>query len=112
MNTKQLLKGNSETIILASLQHSPKHGYAISQWVKEESHGAFPFSAGMLYPLLHKMEKRKLINARWVESERGPRRKEYSITPRGKKILQQSTQNWHTFVSLIQHITEPSRSAL
>lgn len=112
MKTQELLKGNTEMIILASLADGPKHGYAISQWVKEESRGAFPFSAGMLYPQLHKMAKQKLITSHWVPSERGPRRKEYSITPRGKKTLQRSRQSWRAFASLIQHFTVPSRSAL
>ena len=104
MEKRQLLKGNTETIILGSLQHGPKHGYRISQWVQEESREYFRFTPGMLYPLLHKMEKEKLIAAEWQEGEGTVKKKIYRITEKGQKALVQNRAILLEFSSRIQKL--------
>lgn len=55
----------------------------------------------MLYPLLHALENRKLIQAQWLESSHGPKRKVYSITSKGKRSLVLQTLEWKNFSTLI-----------
>lgn len=105
MKTNELLKGNAEMIILSALKNGPKHGYAIQEWIQAESKGEIPFSPGTLYPLLHKLEKKKVISSMWVAGSGGPKRKEYTLTARGKKVLGQSQSQWRQFAALIQQLT-------
>lgn len=101
MSTRELLKGHSETIILSALADGAKHGYAISQHIKTETSNQFSFTPGMLYPLLHALENKKLIQAKWLESRSGPKRKVYSITTKGKRTLALQTLEWKNFSILI-----------
>ena len=105
MSTNERLKGNSEMIILAALAERPKHGYDIFQWIREETDGQFKFAPGMLYPLLHKLEKNKLITAEWVASVQGPKRKEYAITKKGLGELAKQRKEWLQFSSLISKLS-------
>ena len=91
LNHKELLKGTTETIILSALREQPMHGYYLRHWIRTHSNGALKCSPGMLYPLLHKLEKQKLIEAQWKRSKRGPRKKEYAITTQGHIILMENT---------------------
>lgn len=104
MSKTELLKGHSETIVLAALKDSAKHGYAISQYLQAETKQAFKFTPGMLYPMLHAMEKKKLIHAEWIASSSGPKRKVYSITSKGKRVLAVKTLEWQQFASLINQV--------
>jgi DNA-binding PadR family transcriptional regulator len=106
MSTNERLKGNSELIILAALAERPKHGYDIFQWIREEAQGEFKFAPGMLYPLLHKLEKQKLITAEWVSSNRGPKRKEYAITKKGLRELAAQRKSWLAFSALITKLSK------
>lgn len=104
LNHKELLKGTTETIILSALRQRPMHGYRLRQWMRENSEGALKCSPGMLYPLLHKLEKQKLIEAQWKQSQRGPRRKEYTLTAEGRNILIANISEWLKFISLIHRM--------
>ncbi|NBS68722.1 hypothetical protein EBT31_07375 [bacterium] len=104
MNTKELLKGNTGMIILAALSDSPKHGYLITQWIRTHSEGSFTFSAGMLYPLLHKMEQEELITASWVGEETERKKKVYEITPQGEQAYRKLKHNWLMFSKKIQRL--------
>jgi len=106
MSNTERLKGNTEMIILASVEERPKHGYDIFQWVREESDGTFTFSPGMLYPLLHAMERKKLITSEWTDSQRGPKRKEYAITKKGLHELSLQRQQWLHFSSLVTKLSK------
>lgn len=105
MKQTELIKGHTQTIILSALNDGPKHGYIISQWVQQTSNGQLHFSAGMLYPLLHKLEKNKLITSRWYPSpNQGPKRKVYALTAKGKRALKSKTKEWEIFISTMKNI--------
>lgn len=104
MNTKELLKGNTEMIILASLADGPKHGYLITQWIRTQSEDSFSFSPGMLYPLLHKLEHEDLISASWITSEEGRDKKVYQLTKSGGNAYHAYKKDWTLFAKKIQHL--------
>jgi DNA-binding PadR family transcriptional regulator len=104
MKTKELLKGNTEMIILASLADGPKHGYLITQWIRSQSQESFAFSPGMLYPLLHKLEQEELISASWVTSKEGRDKKIYQLTTSGGKAYRAYKKEWMFFAQKIQHL--------
>lgn len=100
---QQLLKGHSRLLILAALQTRPMHGYALSEYLKEEMAETFKFGVGMLYPLLHKLEKEKYIVGRWDDAA-GLRKRVYQLTTKGKQELREKKQEWKSMSLLVQNI--------
>lgn len=99
---KEFLKGHSELIILAALAKQPMHGYALSEYIQTEASEMFKFGVGMLYPLLHRLEQRKLIQGRWV-NQKGSDRRVYSLTIQGKRILTEKRNEWRQFSQMMEH---------
>lgn len=95
---RELLKGTTETLVLAVLRDAPSHGYELAQRLRQRSEGVFELGEGTLYPLLYKLEDKGLISGNW-EAGSGERRKRvYRITPRGRKQLGQLSEEWESLV--------------
>lgn len=92
--SKALIAASSKPLILSILQEGQSYGYMILQRVREISDGKIEWADGMLYPVLHRLEKEKLIQSSWVLSEEGRQRKYYAITELGKKALHEEEANW------------------
>ena len=85
----------TKALILAILsKRTESYGYEIIQLVAQLSDGAFQWKDGMLYPVLHGMQKDKLIRSKWRVAENGRRRKYYSITDRGLVVLGEMKTHW------------------
>lgn len=95
---RELLKGTTETLILAALQESPSHGYDLIQRLKERSQGIFELGEGTLYPLLYKLEAKGLVAGKWESAGTERRRRVYHTTPKGKKQLGESAVEWKALV--------------
>jgi PadR family transcriptional regulator, regulatory protein PadR len=93
---KEMLKGHSELLVMSFLAVKPMHGYALSQKLQEALPDSFRFGMGMIYPLLHKLEKRKLITSEWQELA-GIKKRVYSLTNKGKKALAEQKKDWQLF---------------
>ncbi len=105
---KESLKGHSDLIVLSALAVQPMHGYALSEYLKKQMPEAFAFGAGMIYPLLHRLEQKKLVRGEWKEVA-GADRRIYSLTKQGKKMLEARKREWHTFSRLMAKIiAQPS----
>src|SRR5215467_1057527 len=83
-----LLKGTLDMLILKVVALGPIHGYAIGQRVQQISRDVFQLQQGSLYPVLHKLEKDKLLSAEWKQTETGREAKFYALTAKGKKRLE------------------------
>jgi PadR family transcriptional regulator PadR len=94
MISKSLIAASSRPLILGILRGGKSYGYLIIQKVKELSGGVLEWSDGMLYPVLHRLEKEGLIVSEWILSEEGRPRKYYSITDQGKKELFKEKEQW------------------
>ena len=100
---KEQLKGHSTMLILAALEHKPLHGYALSQVLRDSMPDEFKFGMGMLYPLLHKLEKQSFIIGVWQETGNGKRRV-YELTRKGKRELSNRKADWGIFQKAITRI--------
>lgn len=91
---KSLMAATTRPLILSILAEGESYGYAIIQSVKGLSDGQLKWADGMLYPVLHKLEKDKLIRARWQSTDGKKMRKYYSITEQGLAALQEEKDKW------------------
>ena len=80
-------KGSAELLVLSLLEDQPRHGYDISKLIQIRSGGVLRFHVTSLYPLLYRLEERGWIEGRWVEKAEQRRRRYYSLTPEGRKVL-------------------------
>ncbi|MGO8698371.1 MAG: PadR family transcriptional regulator [Limisphaerales bacterium] len=94
MIRKELVAASAEPLILSLLAKGESYGYAIIQEVKARSEGKLRWTDGMLYPVLHRLERRGLIKARWAQSETGRKRKYYSLKKEGKAAMTTHHEQW------------------
>ena len=107
MNQKELLKGNTETLLLSLLAREPMYGYQIVKVMEKQSRGYFQFKEGTLYPALHRLEEAKLVQGRWGDAAAGTPRKYYHITAKGQKVLSDSLQEWERFSRAVNSVMRP-----
>lgn len=91
---KDLVAASSTPIVLAILTEGDSYGYAILKRVRELSGGHMEWTDGMLYPVLHRLERLGYVEARWEAAETGRRRKYYRITPGGRAQLAEERRQW------------------
>lgn len=107
MYSKELTKGTLKPIILKLLSQSDKmYGYEITQKVKDITKGKIDISEGALYPILHKLEKEKVLTTEKVFI--GKRvRKYYSVTNSGKQVITEQTNQINDFINTLSLIFNP-----
>ena len=98
-------KGSAELLVLSLLETEPRHGYDISRLIQIRSGGVLRFHVTSLYPLLYRLEERGWIEGRWVEKPEQRRRRYYSLTPEGRKILRSQRKSWKEFVAAMGRVT-------
>lgn len=103
---KDLVAASATPLVLSILAEGENYGYAIIKRVRELSAGQMEWTDGMLYPVLHRLEKQKLIESRWRRSENGRRRKYYRIRENGTKALQEQRNQWMTVYSTLRKLWE------
>lgn len=91
---KDLIAASSTPLVLAILAEADSYGYAILQRVRELSGGEVEWTDGMLYPVLHRLERLGHIQSRWEVAETGRRRKYYGITAGGRAQLAEERKQW------------------
>jgi DNA-binding PadR family transcriptional regulator len=101
---KDLIAASSIPLVLAILAEEDSYGYAILQRVREVSGGRMEWTDGMLYPVLHRLERLGHVEARWEVAESGRRRKYYRITSQGRARLAEEREQWKAVNSTLQAI--------
>ena len=113
---KDLVAASATPLVLAILAEGDSYGYAILKRVSELSGGEVHWTDGMLYPVLHRLERQGHIKGKWVTSETGRKRKYYHLTAGGKAQLAEQCQQWHMMDAALRNIwpavSLPMRSAL
>lgn len=92
---KDLVAASSTPLVLAILAEGESYGYAIIKRVAQLSGGHLQWTDGMLYPVLHRLERQGYVAARWDASETGRKRKYYRITDEGRAELAAQRQQWN-----------------
>jgi PadR family transcriptional regulator len=101
---KDLIAASSTPIVLAILAEEDSYGYAILKRVRELSGGRMEWTDGMLYPVLHRLERLGHVEARWEVAESGRRRKYYRITPGGRAQLAEERRQWQAVDATLRGI--------
>jgi transcriptional regulator len=105
MLDREMKKGSAELIILSIVESRARHGYEISKLIEARSAGQIKFHIASLYPLLYRLEERGWLQGRWVEKQGQRRRRFYSLTAEGRRVLGRQRDTWKAFVHAMRLIT-------
>ena len=105
---KDRLHGTLDALVLKTLTFGPRHGYAIAQWLKDQTRDALQVEEGSLYPALYRMERDGWIEAEWGTSELGRKAKFYNITDAGRRQLRAQTSEFATFIAAVAPLLLPA----
>jgi PadR family transcriptional regulator PadR len=101
---KDLIAASATPLVLAILAEGDSYGYAIIKRVAELSGGHLQWTDGMLYPVLHRLERQGHVAAKWGTSESGRRRKYYRLTKLGQVQLAAQQEQWHVMDNTLRCI--------
>lgn len=104
--SKDLIAASATPLILAILEQGESYGYAIIKRVHELSGGDMSWSDGMLYPVLHRLEKQKLIVSELRQAENGRMRKYYRIKEEGKLAIEEYKRQWMAVYATLKQVWE------
>jgi transcriptional regulator len=99
-----LLQGTVDLLILKALAAGPRHGYAVSAWIRGRSDGAVGLEEAALYQSLHRLEAKRWIVAEWGLSENNRRAKYYRLTRRGGRQLAAETAQWRRYAEAVTKV--------
>jgi transcriptional regulator len=102
--SREVKKGSAELLVLALLEDRQRHGYEIGKLIEERSDGAISFQIASLYPTLYRLEKRGLIEGRWVEKAGTRRRRYYRLTAEGRRVLGTQRGVWQEFLEALDRV--------
>ncbi len=107
---KDLVAASATPLVLGILADGESYGYAIGKRVNELSGGQMEWTDGMLYPLLHRLERLGLVVATWGTSPAGRRRKHYAITAAGRDALAERQQQWTVVADVLQQVWKAAQA--
>ena len=97
-------KGSAELLVLALVEERARHGYEIGKLIADRSEGVLKFHIASLYPMLYRLEKRGLIQGRWVEKAGQRRKRFYRITAAGRRVLASHRSRWEEFIAALSRV--------
>ena len=101
---KELLKGSTTMLILNLLENQSMYGYQMTKVLSDKSEKVFELKEGTLYPLLHALEEKGMVESFWEESASSRKRKYYAITKLGKKLLKEKREEWEVYSNSINKV--------
>jgi transcriptional regulator len=107
---RELRKGSAEVLLLSLLDERDRHGYELAKLIDSRSEGALKFHVASLYPTLYRLERRGLIQGRWVEKSGQRRKRFYRLTAEGRKMLDSQRRSWSTFFTALNRVARLSRA--
>ncbi len=104
---KDLVAAAATPLVLGILAEGESYGYAISKRVTELSGGELDWADGMLYPLLHRLERLGMVEASWDTSPTGRRRKLYRLSASGRASLEDQRRQWEGVDAALRKVWSP-----
>ena len=102
--TKDLVAASATPMVLGILLRGESYGYAILKQINELSGGELAWTEGLLYPLLHRLERLGHIESSWHTPAGGRRRKYYRITDQGRAELAEQRRQWAAVVNTLTNV--------
>ena len=99
-----VFRSSLDLVILKALSWGPRHGYAVAEWIDQATSAAILIEEGTLYPALHRLVKRRWLEATWGTSENNRRARFYKLTAAGKKQLVEETATWRRFSGAVDAV--------
>jgi PadR family transcriptional regulator PadR len=106
---KDLVAASATPLVLGILADGDLYGYAILKRVSELSGGSMQWTDGMLYPLLHRLERLGYVSSSWGTSEAGRRRKHYAITASGRAALADRQEQWAVVADALRQVWQAAQ---
>ena len=106
----ELVKGTLDVLILKAVSWGPLHGYAVSRWIRLQTGGVLQVEDAALYQALHRLERKKLIEADWGWSENNRRAKYYQLTAQGRKTLRQEETTWRRYAQAVFQVLDAKQA--
>lgn len=100
----EFLRGTLDVLILKALVWGPLHGYAITNFILQQSDDALLIEEGTLYPALWRLESKGLLAAEWGLSENNRKAKFYRLTPEGRRQLRQEVKTWQAYAGAVAKV--------
>ena len=104
MLTADMKKGSAELLVMSMIEDRARHGYDIARLIEERSQSAIVVNSATLYPTLHALERQGLIRGRWVAVAGDRRRRYYSITAAGRRMLADQRGRWQQFFAVLSRV--------
>lgn len=101
---KDLVAASATPLVLGILAEGESYGYAILKRVHELSGGRLDWTDGMLYPLLHRLERLGYVSATWGRSDGGRRRRLYVLTSAGREALGEQRRQWAAVTDALREV--------
>jgi transcriptional regulator len=102
----ELLPGTLDMLVLKALSTGPLHGYAIARRIQQTSGDVLQVEEGSLYPALHRLEHKKLLDSEWGSSESNRRAKYYRLTSTGRRELRHSAAAWQRMSAAVGNVMD------
>ena len=99
-----ILQGTLDVMILKAVSWGPMHGFAVAKWIRSTTDDVLQIDDGALYPALHRMEHRGLIDADWDLTENNRRAKYYRLTTKGRQELRARSSTWDRYASAVSKV--------
>ncbi len=104
-----VLQGTLDLMVLKTLESmGPLHGYGIARRIEQVSGNAMSVNQGTIYPALLRLQQRGWIKAEWGVSGTNRRAKFYSLSPIGRKQIEEETENWERIAATMARFLAPS----
>lgn len=105
VSSKELVGASTQLLILCALAREPSYGYELVRRINELANGVFEWQEGTIYPVLHRLEKEKLVRSQWQDAPSGRERKYYYLTASGRAAMSEDVKQWGAFSELVQRLS-------
>jgi PadR family transcriptional regulator PadR len=99
-----LFRGTLDLLILKALAWGPRHGYAVTSWIRDTTSGELEVEDGALYQALHRLEARGWVAAEWGLSENNRKAKYYGLTADGRRQLKAQASVWERYARAVGRV--------
>ena len=105
-----VMQGTLDMLVLKAVTWGPRHGYEILSWLRQATGDELRVEDAALYPALHRLEARGLIESDWGLSENNRRAKFYRLTTRGRQALRAESESWRRYIALVGRILDAAET--